>query len=225
MRKAFAITSNVERFVGAMENLLRRDSGVPGMALLYGDPGLGKTRTSIWWALKNDGVFIRTKKVMTARWLLEEIVAELGEAPMFRTADLFRQIEDKLMERPRTIIVDEIDYFDARMIETLRDIHDVSGAPVVLIGMGQAEKKLMRYKHLFDRLSEIIRFSDLTLKDIATIGDQLCEVALTEDAISFIYSDTTRFRKLIVWLYRAEMFANANGREKVTSADLEKVKR
>ncbi|MGD0231790.1 MAG: ATP-binding protein [Syntrophorhabdales bacterium] len=225
MRKVFAITSNVERFIGGMENLQRRDMGVPGMALLYGDPGLGKTRTSVWWALRNDGVFIRTKKIMTPRWLLEEIVAELGEAPMFRTADLFRQIQDKLMDRSRTIIVDEIDYFDGRMIETLRDIHDISGTPVVLIGMAQAEKKLMRYKHLFDRFAEVIRFSDLTLKDVATIAEQLCEVGLTKDAVSFIHADTTRFRRLIVWLYRAEMFANANGRKEVTAADLEKVKR
>jgi DNA transposition AAA+ family ATPase len=162
---------------------------------------------------------------MTPRWLLEEIVAELGEAPMFRTADLFRQIQDKLMDRSRTIIVDEIDYFDGRMIETLRDIHDISGTPVVLIGMAQAEKKLMRYKHLFDRFAEVIRFSDLTLKDVATIAEQLCEVGLTKDAVSFIHADTTRFRRLIVWLYRAEMFANANGRKEVTAADLEKVKR
>ena len=93
-----------------MTRIMVREDGVPGMGLLYGEPGLGKTKTSLWWAARNDGIFVRTKKLMTGRWLLEEIVAELGEAPAFRTADLFRQIRDQLLERPRAIFIDEIDY-------------------------------------------------------------------------------------------------------------------
>ena len=94
MKKVFAKTSNVTNFVSAMNRLVNRQDGIPGMALIFGEPGLGKTRTTLWWAAQNDGVFIRTKKLMTGRWLLEEIVAELGEAPLRRTSDLFRQAVD-----------------------------------------------------------------------------------------------------------------------------------
>ena len=39
-------------------NLQNRAEGVPGMALVYGEPGLGKTQTINWWALKNDATTI-----------------------------------------------------------------------------------------------------------------------------------------------------------------------
>ncbi|HOE18892.1 MAG TPA: ATP-binding protein [Syntrophorhabdaceae bacterium] len=222
MKKVFARTSNVTAFTSALDRLLNSDEDIPKMALIYGEPGLGKTKAALWWCVQNDGVFIRTKKLMTGRWLLEEIVAELGEAPAHRTPELFRQIQDQLFSRPRTIFIDEVDYltYDARVIETLRDIHDITGAPVVFIGMAGADKKLMRYRHLHDRFSEIVRFHDLTLDDVRAIADQLCEVKLLADAIQHIYSEAKKFRGIILRLYRAEAKARANGLKEVTKAHL-----
>lgn len=222
MRKVFARTSNVNNFVAAMTRLVKREEGIPGMALVFGEPGLGKTKTCIWWCCQNDGVFIRTKKLMSGRWLLEELVAELGEAPMRRTSDLFRQAVDQLLEKPRVIFVDEADYLahDARVIETLRDIHDTTGTPIVLIGMDQADKKLMRFKHLYDRFSEIVRFHPLSEADVKAIAEQMCEVAISKDAIAYIHSQANRFRRVLVWLYRCEAIAKANSLKEVTLSHL-----
>lgn len=222
MKRVFARTSNVQNFLSAMTRLQKREEGIPGMALVYGEPGLGKTRTSLWWCAQNDGVFIRTKKLMSGRWLLEEIVAELGEAPMRRTSDLFRQAVDQLLERPRTLFVDEADYLahDARVIETLRDLHDTTGTPFVLIGMDQADKKLMRFKHLYDRFSEIVRFHPLSEADIKAIAEQMCEVKLSDDAVSYIHSQANRFRRVVVWLYKAEAIARANSLKEVRAEHL-----
>jgi DNA transposition AAA+ family ATPase len=222
MRKVFARTSNVNNFVSAMTRLVKREEGIPGMALVFGEPGLGKTKTCIWWCCQNDGVFIRTKKLMSGRWLLEELVAELGEAPMRRTSDLFRQAVDQLLERPRVIFVDEADYLahDVRVIETLRDIHDTTGTPIVLVGMDQADKKLMRYKHLYDRFSEVVRFVHLSEADVRAIAEQMCEVAISKDAISYIHSQANRFRRVLVWLYRCEAIAKANSLKEVTLSHL-----
>lgn len=222
MKKVFAKTANVNNFVSAMTRLLKREEGIPGMALIFGEPGLGKSRTSLWWCAQNDGVFIRTKKLMTGRWLLEEIVAELGEAPMRRTSDLFRQAVDQLLERPRTLFIDEADYLahDARVIETLRDLHDTTGTPFVMIGMDQADKKLMRFKHLYDRFSEIVRFHPLTVQDVKAIAEQMCEVRLTDNAVSYIHNQANRFRRVVVWLYKAEALARANSLKEVDVSHL-----
>lgn len=210
-----------------MTRLHQRQDGIPGMALIFSDPGLGKTRTSLWWAAQNDGVYIRTKKLMSGRWLLEEIVAELGEQPEYRVSELFRQCQRMLLERPRTIFVDEVDYltYDARVIETLRDIHDMTDAPIVFIGMGMADKKLMRYRHLYDRFSEIVKFHDLKEQDVKTIVEQMCEVKLTQDAIQHVYSIANRFRRVVVQMYKAEAIARANNLKEVTAADLKDGKR
>ncbi|MEW6115349.1 MAG: AAA family ATPase [Nitrospirota bacterium] len=227
MRKIFARTSNVGAFVSAMTRLLKREDGIPGMSLIFGEPGLGKTRTTLWWCAQNDGVFIRTKKLMTGRWLLEEIVAELGEAPMRRTSDLFRQAVDQLLERPRTLFIDEADYLahDARVIETLRDLHDTTGTPLVLIGMDQADKKLMRFKHLYDRFSEIVRFHPLSESDVESVAEQMCEVKLSDDAVSYIHNQANRFRKVVIWLYRCESIAKVNSLKEINAAHLQGVRK
>lgn len=50
MKKVFVKTNNVKRFITMMNNLQNRAEGVPGMGLVYGEPGLGKTQTINWWA-------------------------------------------------------------------------------------------------------------------------------------------------------------------------------
>lgn len=227
MRRIFAKTSNVQNFTAAMERLQQRQDGIPGMALVFGEPGLGKTKTTLWYVAQNPAVLVRTKKLMSGRWLLEEIVAELGEAPEKRVSDLFRQCEEQLLDRPRTLFIDEVDYLahDARIIETLRDIHDCCGTPVVFIGMGQADRKLLRFKHLYDRFSEIVRFQDLSLQDIKSIALQMCEVKLTEDAVSYIHTQANRFRRVLVWLYRAESLARTNNLKEITAAHLNRGKK
>ncbi len=223
MRKDFAITGNVRKFVDAMSGLKNRDTGVPGMGLLFGEPGLGKSRTALWWTVQNDGIFVRTKKIQTPHWLLQDIVSELGEAPANRTSDLFRQVQDQLMDNPRTIIVDEVDRLSLDALETLRDIADITEAPIVCVGMGQADKRLMRHKHLFDRFSEIVKFTELTLTDVTSLTEQLCEAPISEDGVRFIYTRATRFRRVILWFYRAEAFAKRNGLKEITAADLKEL--
>jgi DNA transposition AAA+ family ATPase len=219
MRKVFCKTQNVLAFTASMNRLMQRQDGIPGMALAYGEPGLGKTRTVLWYCAQGDGVFIRTKKLMNGRWLLEEIVAELGEAPMRRISDLFRQCVDLLLDKPRPIFVDEVDYLchDARVIETLRDIHDTTGTPVVFVGMGMADKKLLRFKHLYDRFSEIVKFHDLTEADVREIATSMCEAKLSGDAVKHIHAQANRFRRIVVLLYKAEAIARANNLKEVTA--------
>ncbi len=172
--------------------------------------------------MHHDGIFVRTKKLMTGRWLLEEIVAELGEQPERRVSDLYRQARTLLLERPRVVFVDEVDYLchDARIIETLRDLHDDTGNPFVLIGMGMADKKLARYRHLYDRFSEIVKFTELTEADVKTIADEMCEVKIKEDAVKYIYSQANRFRKILIYLYRSEHIARTNNLKEISAEHL-----
>ncbi len=222
MKKTFVKTKNVKNFIALMHNLQTRAEGVPGMALVYGEPGLGKTHSVVWWAMQNDAVFLRCTNLMSARWLLEELVEELGEIPYSRFSDLFNQVIAQLIRQPRVIIVDEIDYLavDTRAIETLRDIHDKTDVPVVLIGMSKSNRKLMRYKHLFDRVSEILKYEPFDKKDISKIIDELSEVEMTECAKELIFNKTNRFRQIVKFINKAEQVAKANGLNSVDEVTL-----
>ncbi len=83
-----------------------------------------------------------------------------------------------------------------------------------------ADKKLARYRHLYDRFSEIVKFQELADVDVKTIADEMCEVKIKEDAVKYIHSQSNRFRKIIVWLYRAEHIAKANNLKEISAEHL-----
>lgn len=208
-----------------MNNLKNRDEGIPGMGLVYGEPGLGKTYAITWWALQNDAILIRSANLMSARWLLEEIVEELGEIPYNKFSDIFNQVVAQLIKTPRIIIVDETDYLtiDSRAVETLRDIHDKTDVPIILVGMGTANKRLQRHKHLYDRLSEIVKFEPFEKADIDAIINQISEVEFTDCAKKLIYTRTNRFRQLVKVINKAELMARANGINSIDEITLKEV--
>ena len=99
MKKVFVKTKNVKQLISMMNRLREREDGVPGMGLVYGEPGLGKTYAITWWAAQNDAILIRSANLMSARWLLEEMVEELGEIPYNKFSDIFRASMKYLCQR------------------------------------------------------------------------------------------------------------------------------
>ena len=212
MRKTFIKTNNVKNFIGLVENLINKPKNIPKMGLIYGEPGLGKSQTALWLACKYDGIYLRCSNLMTGRWLLEEIVKEMDEIPRFLTSDNFNIIVKKLKQNPQVIFIDEIDYLmnNYKTIETLRDIHDETNCPIIFIGMGLAHRKLERYKHLYDRFSEIVKFETFGVNDLKQIFDQLSEVKITSDAIEYIYPKFNRFRQIVQLINQLETVAKEN---------------
>ena len=217
MRKLFVKTHNVKRFIGLMNNLIDKSNEIPKMGLVYGDPGLGKTQTAVWWATKNDAVYVRAQNKMTNKWLLEKIVYELGESPSRKMADLIEQCISHLRLKPQVIIIDEVDYLINRMkiVETLRDLHDLTGAPVVLIGMQESKTKLGKYRHLYDRISEILEFKSFSKEDVEVIVEELSEIKISDEAREIFFEKKNRFRQIIKGIALLENLAKTNGLLKI----------
>ena len=217
MRKIFVKTNNVKNFIGLVENLQNKPKNIPKMGLVYGEPGLGKSQTALWLACKYDGVYLRASNLMTGRWLLEELVKELDEIPRYLTSDNFNLVVKKLKQKQQIIFIDEIDYLmnNYKTIETLRDIHDETGCSIIFVGMGLAHRKLERYKHLFDRFSEIVKFETFGVNDLKQIFDQLAEVKLTPDAIEYIHKKYNRFRQLVQLINQLEIIAKENNLDEI----------
>lgn len=225
MNKIFVKTQNVKNFIGLVENLQNKPKNIPKMGLIYGEPGLGKSQTALWLACKYDGIYLRATNLMTGRWLLEELVKELDEIPRFLTSDNFNIVVKKLKQNPKIIFIDEIDYLmnNYKSIETLRDIHDKTGCPIIFVGMGLAHKKLERYKHLYDRFSEIVKFETFKVNDIGQIINQLSERKFTSEAIEYIYPKYNRFRQIVQLINQMETFAHDNNLEAITKEIMEQI--
>ena len=225
MNKTFVKTTNVKNFIGLVENLINKQKNIPKMGLVYGEPGLGKSQTAMWLACKYDGIYLRASNLMTGRWLLEEMVKELDEIPRYLTSDNFNIVLKKLKQNPQVIFIDEIDYLmnNCKTIETLRDIHDETNCPIIFIGMGLAHRKLERYKHLYDRFSEILKFETFGVNDLSQIIGQLSEIPFTPDAVEYIHSKYNRFRQIVQLINQMETFAKDNNLTEITKEIMEQI--
>ncbi len=225
MNKIFVKTTNVKNFIGLVENLINKPKYIPKMGLVFGEPGLGKSQTALWLACKYDGIYLRASNLMTGRWLLEEMVKELDEIPRFLTSDNFNIVVKKLKQNPQVIFIDEIDYLmnNYKSIETLRDIHDETGCPIIFIGMSLAHRKLEKYRHLYDRFSEILKFETFGVNDIGQIINQLSEVPFTPYAIEYIHSKYNRFRQIVQLINQMETFAKDNNLTEITKEIMEQI--
>ena len=225
MNKIFVKTQNVKNFIGLVENLINKPKNIPKMGLVYGEPGLGKSQTALWLACKYNGIYLRASNLMTGRWLLEEMVKELDEIPRFLSSDNYNLVVKKLKQNPQIIFIDEIDYLmnNYKSIETLRDIHDETGCPIIFIGMGLAHRKLERYTHLYDRFSEVLKFETFGVNDLSQIINQLSEIPFTPDVIEYIHSKFNRFRQIVQLINQMENFAKDNNLTEITKEIMEQI--
>jgi len=224
MRNVFVVTGNVELVISLTTSLEKRDRGIPGLGLIFGEPGLGKTRTLIWLADRIKAVFIRALAITTTRSFLEQVAVEVGQQPAYRTTDIYRQVKEALLEHPKLIIIDEIDRLCShwQAIEVIRDLSDETGVPILMIGMSESERKLARFKHVYYRMkAHVLRFKPLSESDVRLFADQVCEVELEDSAISEIFERTGgRIGDIIAELYNVEKLAKVNNLSIIKSTHL-----
>lgn len=110
------------------------------------------------------------------------------------------------------IFIDEFDYLmnNFKTVEILRDLHDETDCPIIIIGMGLAHRKLERYKHLYDRFSEILKFETFGVSDITQIVNELSQVPISADAIEYIHQKYNRFRQIVQLINKLETLTKEN---------------
>jgi DNA transposition AAA+ family ATPase len=223
MKSNFVITKNVSRFHNGIDHINHKLKGVERMLLVTGEPGLGKTDAAIHYCAQNGAILIRTLQLMTGPWLLRKIVEELGASPARRISEAFDQVIDLQKNRPRTIVLDEVDRFcdKTEILETIRDIHDVCHCPIVFIGEEMADKKLMRYRRLYRRFVEVVRFEKLDRGEVGKFIGELSDVKFESDAIEKAASETDgKISDIVTLIHKAETLARTNKAATVGAKEL-----
>lgn len=219
MRNQLAPTKNVAALQLAYEALVTRDRGVPGMCLVYGYSGAGKTTAITALVNKTRGLYVRATSQWTPTAMLSAIMRELGADPLHRRQAMLDHIKEQLTGSQRPLFVDEADYLlrDGDMLEALRDVHDLSGAPVVLVGMQDIEKRLVHKRQLSRRLSHWVEFLPSDVEDARTLAGSVCEVQMDDELLLRLHGEADgSIGEMVVGMARIEALAKANGWKKVT---------
>ncbi|MEM1055148.1 MAG: ATP-binding protein [Bacteroidota bacterium] len=176
-------TSDLARVLRSVHELMHRDFGTPGMALLHGPPGIGKTTALTYTVNAMRGVYVRAKVTWSVTSMLQELCRELHVEAHRHRHPMIEQIIASLSADERPIVLDEADYlFRQRrgmteMLDALRDIYDTAGVPVVIVGMEDLDKTLRTARlSRFDRRMARIEMRGLTVADTQLVAGTLCEV-------------------------------------------------
>ena len=218
MKHTIAKVKNVVRLEDAYAALEARAHGLDGMGLVYGPTGAGKTTAVAWHIVRTRGVYLRALACWTPSDLLASICAELRLDAHGRNAVMFARIAQALSASDRAVYVDEADHLlpHLRMLETLRDIHDIAGAPVILIGMAGIERRLQAREQLLGRVSQWVEFLPADLEDARTLADSVAEVDIADDLLAYLHAQARgSMRRMTIGIHRIEQAARAAGVERI----------
>lgn len=223
MRYEMVPVKNVLMLGTALNTLSSRDEGVPGLGLLFGRAGFGKTFALARLAARERAIYFRAHSAITLSSLLEGICHKLGiDGGKGKNTDKFKSICNCLKDDPRPIFVDEGDYLlhDVRMLESLRDIHDVENVPVVLVGMKGIEQRLKNRPQFSSRISQFIEFKACDLADARLVSHTLCEVEISEELIASMHRKSQgNIRNMVVALSLMESYAKELGVARLAESD------
>ena len=205
-------TTNLKQLILVAEKLTKVEAGVPGMGLVHGQRGLGKTTAAIWYASQkvNNAVYVRGKGDWSYSWMMEELLLEFGVTHRRGDKPKYDDLIGALIEKPRLIILDEANQVPSRLLETLLTVNDMTHNPVLFIGHEGVLDKLRRQGPFFDRLLYISELKPLGLDDLALFAKDCLEVGVEREVLARVLKETDgNFRRSVVRLKALEDMAKA----------------
>ena len=115
--------NNLSLVAIAMERLINRPDGLPGLGVLYGPSGYGKTTATVAVANSTQAYYVQLRSAWSKKTLLEKICFEMGIPAAKTTAANLDLICEQLAASQRPLILDEADYLVAKagMVELVRE--------------------------------------------------------------------------------------------------------
>ncbi|MFG5381020.1 AAA family ATPase [Yoonia sp. R2-816] len=158
---------NVAALVELIERVQGRALNLPGMATFYGPSGFGKSFSAIFATNKFQAITVQVKSTWTRKKLCQAILTEMGLPKVTTVSDMVDDISQFLAMHDRPLIIDEADFLVQRkMIEIVRDIHEGSGAPVILIGEELLPQKLKTWERVHGRMLDWVAAEPADMSDV-----------------------------------------------------------
>ncbi|MGL4393618.1 MAG: AAA family ATPase [Brevinema sp.] len=127
---------------------------IPRILVLYGDSGIGKSRTISEYVEQNStATVIEIRPDFTIKAVLQTIAQEIGVSHLGSNFDVTNRIIAKLKGSNRMIIFDEAEYLSARSLDIIRRIYDKAQIPIVLVGMPNLFHNIKSLRKGFEQIA------------------------------------------------------------------------
>ena len=174
MREVIIQTDATTRFNEAVDAVIDAGRGTSGFILAHGQAGRGKSVAADQYHYSRGGAYIRVwegwRQTAFLQRVLFEVRGQNGDLPRLN-ADRCKQAIVDLLERERKpIFVDEADRLSIGRIEDLRDILEVTGAPIILIGEEAIFGLLSERRRVWSRVAHEVEFGPISPGEVGLYG-------------------------------------------------------
>jgi len=202
----------------ALESLAGRAAGLPGLGVLYGPAGWGKTTALAAVANASRAYYVQMRSAWGRKALLEKILFEMGLKPAGAIAKMLDDICAQLASSQRPLIIDEFDFAlrGDSMVELVRDIYEGSQSAMVLAGEELLPRRLARWERFHSRVLAWIPAAPVSLADARELAPIYCATPCADDFLELLVGKSGgSVRRVSVNLARAGEIAAAEGWRKI----------
>lgn len=207
---------NVAAMVTLAKTLQERPPHISsGFGVMSGPSGYGKTVASTYTVNRLEAIYVEVREFWTRKAFCEAMLRELEREPKGTISTMMEEISFVLgSSSGRVVIIDEADKLvDKGMIELARDIQEMTGAPVILVGEELLPKKLQRFERVHNRVLSWVLAEPSDLDDTRVLaGIQCPQVELADDLLAKIVAKTGgRTRRIANTLHEIGIRAKHEG--------------
>ncbi len=156
---------------------MKRAPGVPGIGAFYGHSGLGKSFAAAYAShpAAFNGVYVQCNVYDTMKSLTETIGKALGLTLRGRIAAMMSDAVNAVAASRRPLVFDEADVLvDTTKLDLIRNLHDSSGAAILIIGEQDLPAKLRRHERFHNRVLIWQPAVRCNLSDLDLLAKQYC---------------------------------------------------
>ncbi|MHB9075601.1 MAG: AAA family ATPase [Desulfobaccales bacterium] len=229
MKPVFIDTQNVTNANTAM-NALALQPGKPRIGAFYGHAGVGKSYWATTYISRQPEAspYLKCQYVWGGSELafLRALCRAFEiETPPHKKVSCYQLILDCLTARPHLpLVVDDFHRMSGGHLEIMRDLTELSGAPVVLIGEGPLETMLQTHDQVWSRTYQATKFKPNVIADVRVLALKAAGLELDREAATHLHEWAAGdFRPLDSALAGLLQFAQGKGSVVITLADVKAV--
>ena len=211
---------NVVELLTMTDMLRSRPAGLSGLGVFSGFSGYGKSVASQYVMNKLGAKYVEARDYWTKKSFCEAMLKELGvDRPKGTISRMMDEIIDIMGDDPtRPLIIDEADKLvDKNMIELVRDIHETTGVPIVLVGEENLPTKLKAFERVDNRILGRVLAQKCDATDATHLAKIRCPgVTLAPDLLAHIVTQTKgNARRIATTLHNVKVFAINGGHQQL----------
>lgn len=178
----------------AIARALGRGLHQPGLVVMHGPSGYGKSMAAAWVTSRNRAYYVQADDYWTKKTMLKDLCKALGLVvkPSTTVYDMALAVKAQLEQSGRPLIIDEFDYVvEKSLVESVRSLYEGSKAAILIIGEEALPQKLKTWERFHGRILDWYPAEPGSLPDARELARLYCpHVDVQDDLLEKLVEKT-----------------------------------